>query len=100
MTDAQLWSQWTLWAVVAGAVVVVAAALLVTILVTAQGILDEAARALEAAEEIRTHTLPIWALDTTNEVAEGILATVQAIEQDGALLVEELEAHTGSGGVL
>jgi hypothetical protein len=99
MSDAQLWSAWTLWLGVAAVVVLIAAGLLVTILVTARGILAHAVRALEAAEHIRQDTLPIWDLATTNAVAGQLLETVSAIERDGGALAETLEAHAGSGGV-
>lgn len=99
MTDAQLWSAWLLWLGVAGVIVLIAATLLLTILVTARGILSHAVRALEAAERIRRDTLTIWDLKTTNQVADQLLATVSAIEDGGGALAEALEAHAGTGGV-
>lgn len=98
MTDAQLWSAWSVWIGVAAAVVLVAAGLLITILITARGILAHAVRALTAAEVIRQATLPIWDLKTTNEVADRLLDTVSAIERDAGALAEALEAHAGAGG--
>ena len=94
MTSADLWAAWRLWMVVASAVVVVAAALLVTIWLTARGILEEATRALRAAEQIRDHTRAIWQLQTTNEVAEGLHDTVGDIERKVTALVEAL--HGGA----
>lgn len=90
MTDAQLWSAWTLWLGVAVVIVAVAAALLIAIVRTAQGILAEAVRARTAAEAIRVNTLPIWALQTSNEVATGLLTTVRAIEANGGALAAAL----------
>lgn len=98
MADTNLWHAWWLWMGVATAVIVIAAALLITIWVTARSILAHAKRALAAAERIRDNTAPIWALDTTNEVAGQILATVQSIEAKGGKLVEALESHAGSAG--
>lgn len=94
MSDAELWASWRLWIVVATVVVLLAAGLLITILVTARKILNEAVRALNAVEVIRKHTQPIWELQTTNEVAERILNTVEAIEAKGGALVSALERET------
>ena len=94
MSDAELWAAWRLWIVVATIVVLLAAGLLITILVTARGILAEAVRALNAVETIRKNTQPVWELQTTNQVAEQILHTVEAIEQKGSALVRALEGQT------
>lgn len=96
MSDAELWAAWRMWMVVATLVIVIAAALLITIWLTARGILREAVRALRAAERIRDNTKPIWALDTTNEVAGEILTTVQHIETTGGALAAALESHAGA----
>jgi hypothetical protein len=93
MTDAELWSWWRLWMAVATLVVLIAATLLVIIWLTAQRILSDAKRALRAAEAIRAQTQPIWGLQVTNEVAEDILVTVQAIEKKGGLLAQALDQH-------
>lgn len=98
MTDTELWSAWWLWMGVATLVILIAAALLVTIWLTARSILAHARRALAAAEKIRESTMPIWALETTNEVAGQILETVQSIEAKGGKLVEALESHAGAAG--
>ena len=98
MTDTELWSAWWLWMGVATLVILIAAALLVTIWLTARSILAHARRALAAAEKIRESTMPIWALETTNEGAGEILETVQSIEAKGGKLVEALESHAGAAG--
>jgi len=98
MADAELWAAWRLWMAVGAAIVLVAAALLVTIWLTARSIVAHAGRALAAAEAIRVNTAPIWALQTTNEVASDLLATVRAIEAKGAALAEALQSHAGAGG--
>ncbi len=98
MTDTELWSAWWLWMGVATLVILIAAALLVTIWLTARSILAHARRALAAAERIRESTMPIWALETTNEVAGEILETVQSIEAKGGALVAALESHAGAAG--
>lgn len=93
MSDAELWASWRMWMAVATVVVLLAAGLLIAILVTARRILGEAVRALNAVEVIRRHTQPTWELQTTNEVAERILATVEAIEAKGGALVSALEGQ-------
>ncbi len=96
MTDAELWSAWRLWMGVATVIILVAATLLIVIWRTARGIHTEAVRALQAAQRIREHTMPIWALETTNEVATEMLKTVQHIEQNGGALAAALESHAGA----
>lgn len=98
MSDADLWAAWRLWMLVAGLVVVIAAGLLVTIWLTARSILAHAHRALRAAEAIRQNTAPIWALQTSNEVAGELLTTVQSIEAKGGALAAALETHAGASG--
>ncbi len=79
-------------------VILIAAVLLITIWLTARSILAHARRALAAAEKIRESTMPIWALETTNEVAGQLLETVQSIEAKGGALVAALESHAGASG--
>jgi hypothetical protein len=98
MTDTELWAAWRLWMMVAAAVIVIAAALLVTIWLAARAIHRHALRALAAAERIRESTLPVWELQTSNEVAAELRETVRSIERKGALLAEALESHAGTGG--
>jgi len=93
MTDAELWAAWRIWLGVATLVVVIAASLLIIIWLTARKILVDAVRALNAVEAIRAQTLPIWGLQSTNEVADDILDTVQAIEATGGALAGALQQH-------
>ena len=94
MTDADLWASWRFWMVVATVVVLLAAGLLIAILLTARRILVEGVRALHAVETIRKNTQPLWELQATNEVAEQVLRSVEAIEQKGAALVTALQGQT------
>ena len=96
MTDADLWAAWRLWMVVATLVILIAATLLIIIWRTARGIHAEAVRALHAAQRIQENTAPIWALATTNDVAGGLLKTVQHIETTGGALAAALESHAGA----
>jgi uncharacterized protein YoxC len=98
MTSADLWAAWRLWMLVAAAVIAVAAALLVTIWLTARSIAAHATRALKAAEAIRDNTRVIWELQTTNEVAEQIRDTVCDIEAKTAKLIEALQNPAAAAG--
>ncbi len=98
MTDTELWRSWGLWMALAVVVILIAAVLLITIWLTARSILAHARRALAAAEKIRESTMPIWALETTNEVAGQLLETVESIEAKGGALVAALESHAGASG--
>lgn len=98
MSEAELWAAWRLWMALAVVIVLVAASLLITIWLTARSILAHAKRAIAAAEAIRVNTLPIWELETTNEVAGELLTTVRSIEAKGGALAEALESHAGAGG--
>jgi len=93
MTDQELWAAWRLWMALAAVIIVIAAVLLIVIWRTARSIYSEAVRALHAAERIREYTMPIWALETTNEVAGELLTTVRQIEQKGGALAAALESH-------
>ncbi len=98
MADDALWASWRFWMMIAALIIVAAASLLITIWLTARSILAHAVRALGAAEKIRQDTLPIWELQTTNEVATQLLETVQSIEAKGGALAAALESHAGAGG--
>ena len=99
MTNAELWAAWRLWMAVATVIILVAASLLVTIWLTARSIARHATRALRAVEAIRDNTRVIWELQTTNEVAEQIRATVCDIETKSQKLIEALQGHAAGSGV-
>ncbi len=90
MPDAELYTIWYWSLAVAGAVVLLAAALLIAILLVARRILGNARKALEAAETIAEDTQVIWELDETNRTAEEILATAKSIEERGGLIAGTL----------
>jgi type II secretory pathway pseudopilin PulG len=98
MTSADLWAWWRLWMLVATVIIAVAAALLVTIWVTARSIAAHATRALRAAEAIRDNTRVIWQLQTTNEVAEQIRDTVCEIESKATKLIDALQNPAAAAG--
>src|SRR5262245_40603863 len=98
MGEAEVWAACRLWMLVAAIVVLVAAALLVTIWLTARSIAAHAGRAIGALEAIRDNTRSIWELQTTNTVAEELRATVRDIETKTTALAEALQGHTAAGG--
>lgn len=89
-------STWGFWFAVGGAVVVVAATLLITILVVARSIEEHAARALEAARDIEENTRSIRALADARDSLERIRATVEAVEEKSGRLLRTL--HGAGGG--
>jgi type II secretory pathway pseudopilin PulG len=98
MTSADLWTAWRLWMLVATVIIAVAAALLVTIWLTARSIAAHATRALRAAEAIRDNTRVIWQLQTTNDVAEEIRDTVCEIESKATKLIDALQNPAAAAG--
>ncbi len=83
MTDAELFTWWLVGLGIAAVVVLLAAALLVAILLTARSILGHAGQALEVAEQIAADTDVIWKLDETNRMAGELLEAAASIEQHG-----------------
>jgi sensor c-di-GMP phosphodiesterase-like protein len=98
MSSAELWAAWRLWMAVAGVIILIAAALLVTIWLTARSIARHATRALQAVEAIRENTRVIWQLQTTNEGAEQIRDTVCEIEAKSRKLVDALRGQAAGSG--
>jgi type II secretory pathway pseudopilin PulG len=98
MTSGDLWASWRLWMVVATVIIAVAAALLVTIWLTARSIAAHARRALRAAQAIRDNTRVIWQLQTTNEVSEQIRDTVCEIESKATKLIDALQNPAAAAG--
>ena len=98
MTSAELWAAWRLWMLVATVIIAVAAALLVTIWLTARSIAAHARRALRAAQAIRDNTRVIWQLQTTNEVSEQIRDTVCEIESKATKLIDALQNPAAAAG--
>lgn len=92
MTKKKFVGNWYLGMGIAGLVVAVVAALLLTIIGVARSILKNATHALGVAKEIVTNTQPIWELDKTNAVAVQLLGGAHAIEQHATQIADVLEA--------
>ena len=92
MTADQIYTWWFIWLGVAGVVVALAAALLITIVVLARQISALAATSLAVIEQIEQNTKPIWQLNATNHVAGQLLGGAMAIESNALAIVGALSA--------
>jgi hypothetical protein len=92
MSAQDIYGWWFFWVGIAGAVVAVAAALLVTIVMLARQIASLAATGLALVEQIEQNTKPIWQLNATNHVARQLLDGAQAIEGNAGAIVDALSA--------
>lgn len=82
---------WTLSFFLAGVVVLLVAALAILILIAATTIKTQAVRALGAGAKIREQTMPLWALETTNNVAIQLADAARSIERHAVALAGALE---------
>ena len=92
MSAQEIYNWWFIWLGVAGAIVVAAAALLITIIVLAQRIGALAVTALAVVEQIEQNTKSIWQLNATNKVARDLLAGAKAIEGNADAIAGALTA--------
>ena len=70
---------WWITLAIGAVVIVVVAALLIAIVVTANRVDRHAADIWAAGKDIARNTIQIWQIQKTNETAERILETAQAI---------------------
>lgn len=91
----EIFLSWGFWYAVGGAVVAVAAALLVTILLVARGIETEAQRALAAAREIEANTRAIWGLAGALDALESIHRRARGVAGATARLAALLAGAAG-----
>ena len=91
MSDKQFLRRWYTGLGITVGVVVAVAALLLAIIGSARGILANARRALEVANEIVATTRPIWELDRTNSVAVELLEGAKAIEAHATEVADALD---------
>ena len=90
MTDGDLYSTWYLALAAVGVVVVIAAALLITVWLAARRILKLAGAALGLVQQIKENTDGVWALQATNATATGILEEAAAIRAHAGAVAEAL----------
>ena len=79
MNDAQYYNEFYIALVIAGAIVVIAAILLILIWIAAKRILKLAGAALDIVIRIKQNTLSIWELQNTNHIAVDILNETDTI---------------------
>ncbi len=79
MNDATYWNEFYIGLAIAGAIVLIAATLLILILIAAKRILKLATAALGIVVNIKQNTLSIWELQNTNHTAIDISNEVETI---------------------
>ncbi len=97
--DDPLVASWVIGLIIAGVIVVIAAALLLGIFAAARRILRLAGEALQTVERIKRNTHSIWSLDQTNQVAGGILHRAESIAEHGAAIVGTLHPSEDESNV-
>ncbi len=97
MGEKQFLRNWYIGVAAAAAIVAAVAALLLAIIGSARGILANARRALEVANEIVATTRPIWELDRTNSVAVELLEGAKAIEAHATEVADALDPAVATG---
>jgi voltage-gated potassium channel Kch len=94
MTDSELYGIWGWSLGIAAVVVILAALLLFTILLTARSILQHAREAEDAVARIAEQTQPILALGETNRTTQDILDTTVQIAGQTERIADALEHET------
>jgi uncharacterized protein YoxC len=94
MTDSELFTVWGWSLGIAALVVIIAAALLIAILMTARSILQHAREAEDSVARIAEHTQVIWALDETNDLTEDILDTTEQLRGQTERIADALQHET------
>lgn len=88
MNNEAYYNEFYIGLAIAGALVVVAALLLILIWLAARRILRLATAALSLVIKIKENTLCIWALMETNHKAVNILSEAETIENSAGLVAE------------
>jgi hypothetical protein len=98
MTDQQLLTIWFAGLGVFALVILIAAALLITILMLARSIERGASAGLGLVKQIRENTNVIWKLQDTNGVAQQLVGGANAILKDAGQIAQALhEADVRQG---
>ena len=93
MTDSMLYAEWQNALIIAGVLVVAAAALLIMVWVAARRILKLAKAALGLVVQIKENTTAIWQLRATNDVAKKLLEDAESIEEHAGKVVRGLHEN-------
>ena len=96
MTTEEIYFYTVVWLAIAVTLVIVAAALLITVIWCANRIGKLAAVALEVVEDIEQNTKPIWQLNTSYKVGGQLLVGAQAIEANAGKIIGALTASEKS----
>ena len=97
MNDAEYYNMFYIGLAIAGAIVLIAAILLILILIAARRILKLAGAALGIVVNIKQNTLSIWELQNTNHKAIDILSEADTILSNAgavATALHETEKQT------
>jgi hypothetical protein len=98
MTDSELYTTWGIALGIAAVVVLIAAALLIAIILTARSILTHAREAEATVARIADHTGVVWALDQTNDVVASIESEASRIDDQTERIANALEHRRAGGG--
>lgn len=90
MNDAAYYNEFYIALAIAGAIVVIAATLLILIWIAARKILKLANAALTIVINIKNNTLSIWELQNTNHKALDILSEADTIESNAGAVAKAL----------
>ena len=98
MTDAALFTYWSIGLGLALVVVLIAAVLIILVWQAARRILNLALAALDLVKQIKQNTATIWALEDTNKTAKAILNEAESIKAHGAAVAQVLHNTSVEGG--
>jgi hypothetical protein len=90
MDDATLYTNWYIGLAIAVVIILAAAVLLLLVWNAARRILRLATAALDLVVQIKENTNAIWGLQSTNEVASGIMEKAGEIETHAGMVAEAL----------
>lgn len=96
MSADEILQWWLIWLAVGGAIVLAAAALLLTIVALARRIGNLAGTAIEVVGEIEENTRPVWQLNTTNRVAGEIASGTEAAAENAEAIAAALTDRRGA----
>ena len=90
MNDAAFYNEFYIGLAIAGAIVVIAATLLILVWLAAQRILKLATAAISIVVKIKENTLIIWGLQDTNKKAVDILSEADTILDSAGKVAQAL----------
>ena len=91
MNDAAYYNEFYIALAIAGAIVLIAATLLILIIIAAKRILKLATAALSIVVNIKKNTLSIWELQNTNHIAVDISNEADTILNNAGAVAQALQ---------